>query len=114
MKKTLILLCLLAAACAAPETRPVAVYPLTNDDGHVIGHKQVVSDLRTGTQLEEITLYAPRYSERGELVGYEEAVPNGAVLRTLDGRRIGVRQVDMRSRATNQANPGVTTLFISH
>jgi hypothetical protein len=114
MRKTLIVASLLLAACAAPANRPVIHYPLTNDEGHVIGHKQVVSDLSSGSQVEEVTLYTPRYGEAGELIGYEEPVPNGAVLRALDGRRIGVRQVDMRSRATNQANPGITTLFVGH
>jgi hypothetical protein len=113
MTKTLLSLCLAIAlaACAGPELKPVGVHPLRNDEGHVIGHKQVLLDLRSGSELEEVVLYRPRFGVRGELIGYEETMGEGAVLRDLDGRRIGVRQVDLRSRGSNPGNTGITTLF---
>jgi hypothetical protein len=115
MKKTLLTLSLTAtlalAACAAPQLKPAGVHPLRNEEGHVIGHKQVQLDLRSGGELEEIVLYRPRFGASGELIGYEETVGDGAVLRDLDGRRVGMRQVDLRSRGSNPGNPGITTLF---
>jgi hypothetical protein len=106
---TTLTLCL--AACAAPELKPAGVYPLRNDDGHVIGHKQVMLDLRHGTEVDEVVLYRPRLNMRGEVIGYEETLGENAVLRDLEGRRIGTRQIDLRSRGSNPGNPGITTLF---
>jgi hypothetical protein len=104
-------LSLLLTACAGPELKPVGTHPLRNGDGHVIGHKQILLDVRHGGEIEEIVLYKPRLGAGGEIVGYEETVGEGAVLRDLDGRRIGMRQVDLRSRSSNPGNPGITTLF---
>ena len=42
------------------------------------------------------------------MVAYEEPVPEGVVIHALDGRRIGVRYHDLRSRGSNQNNDGVT------
>jgi hypothetical protein len=101
----------LLAACAGPQLKPGGTQPLRNGDGHVIGHKQVLIDVRHGGELEEIVLYKPRFGAGGEIVGYEESVGEGAVLRDLDGRRIGMRQFDLRSRSSNPGNLGITTLF---
>ena len=112
--KTILLsasLTLLLSACAAPELKPTGVYPLRNDEGHVIGHKQVLLDVRHGHEVDEILLYRPRLGPRGEVIGYEETMGDNAVLRDLEGRRIGTRQVDLRSRGSNPGNPGITTLF---
>ena len=104
-------LTLLLSACAAPQLKPAGVYPLRNDEGHVIGHKQVMLDLKSGTELDEVVLYRPRIDARGQVIGYEETMGDNAVLRDLEGRRIGTRQVDLRSRGSNPGNPGITTLF---
>ncbi len=56
-------------------------------------------------------LYSPRVNERGETVGYEERIVGGAVLRNLDGRAIGERWVDMRSRGSNPASGGLAIVF---
>jgi hypothetical protein len=109
--RKILLATLLLAACAAPELKQTGVYPLRNDDGHVIGHKQVLLDVKNGTEIDEIVLYRARFGAKGEVIGYEETMGDNAVLRDLDGRRIGTRQVDLRSRGSNPGNPGITTLF---
>ena len=110
---TVLALSFAAFACAVPEYKSVVTYPLRNSLGHVIGHKEILQDVRGGGELDHITLYAPRLGDKGDVVGYEESVPGGAVLRDLDGRRVGVRQIDLRSRGTNQQSPGVTTIFVT-
>ena len=103
---------LLAGGCASVEFTPIGVEPLRNAQGHVIGQKEVLCDCRSGEELARLSLYLPRI-EDGKLVGYEERVKGGSVLRDLNGKAIGNRFVDLRSRATNKQNPGLTVLFVS-
>jgi hypothetical protein len=78
----------------------------------VIGQKEMLCDCRTGEELARLSLYIPRI-EDGKVVGYEERVRGGSVLRDLNGKAIGNRFVDLRSRATNKQNRGLTVVFIS-
>jgi hypothetical protein len=64
-------------------------------------------DSRTGEELAQIALFVPRVGERGEILGYEERVRGGSVLRDLYGKRIGGRFLDVRSRATNPQSAGL-------
>ena len=89
------------------ETKAVAHEDLRNAQGHVIGYKELMRDARTGDELAQIALFVPRYSERGDIVGYEERVRSGSVLRDLNGKRIGSRWLDVRSRATNPQSNGL-------
>ena len=86
--------------CAAIDTTPVAREDLKNAQGHVIGYKDIMRDVRSGEELTKLTLFVPRLGERGELVGYEERVRGGTVLRDLHGKRIGGRWHDLRSGKT--------------
>lgn len=79
---------------------------LKNSQGHVIGYKDVMRNAETGEELQQIALFVPR-TDRGEIVGYEERVPGGTVLRDLNGRRIGGRYLDARSRGTNPQSKGL-------
>src|SRR5205085_4504447 len=85
---------------------------LRNAHGHVIGYKELLRDARTGEELAQIALFVPRYSERGDIVGYEERVRGGSVLRDVNGKRIGARWLDVRSRATNPQSKGL--LIVVH
>jgi hypothetical protein len=97
------------SACASvAEYEYVSVEPVKNVQGHVIGRKETLRDIKTGDQIEQSTAYEPRLDPKGVVIGYEERVPGGAVLRSLDGRRIGVRNSDLRSRSQNPQNQGVT------
>ena len=84
---------------------------LKNDQGHVIGYKEMLRNERTGEVMAQIALYTPMRSESGEVVGYEEQTRNGAIIRDLDGRGIGGRFADLRSRGTNAKNKGLTIVF---
>ena len=59
-------------------------------------------------QVEYVVDYTPRYDAKGELIGYEEPLPEGVQIRGLDGRRLGVRYRDLRGRGMNPAGEGVS------
>ena len=100
-------LILALGGCSAIDTKPIAREDLKNAQGHVIGYKDIMRDSRTGEELAQITLFVPRVGERGEIVGYEERVRGGTLLHDLNGKRIGARWLDVRSRGTNPQNKGL-------
>ena len=63
-------------------------------------------------QLDRVTLFTPRLSERGTVIAYEERIKGGVVLRDLKGKRIGARYVDLRSRGTHAHSSGLTIVFV--
>lgn len=71
---------------------------LRNDEGHLIGFKQLVRNERTGEVFAQVQMFTPVRGANGELVGYEEQVSDGAIIRDLSGRPIGNRFADLRSR----------------
>lgn len=71
---------------------------LKNEQGHVIGYKNMLRNDQTGEVLAQVLLYTPMRNESGEVVGYEEQSRGGAIIRDLDGRSIGSRFTDLRSR----------------
>jgi hypothetical protein len=99
LKRTalIVALGLAAGGCSVIETKPVAREDLKNAQGHVIGYKDIMRDMRSGEELAQITLFVPRLNERGQIVGYEERVRGGSVLHDLNGKRIGGRWLDVRS-----------------
>jgi hypothetical protein len=84
---------------------------LKNDQGHVIGYKEMLRNERTGEVMAQIALYTPMLADSGEVVGYEEQSRDGAIIRGVDGRAIGARFSDLRSRGTNAKNKGLTIVF---
>jgi hypothetical protein len=114
MKTTAVLaLSLLAVACTkAVEYRYTGGGQelLKNDMGHVIGQREMLRDPTTGEQFEHVTYFTPRRDTNGKIVGYEEPLPPGVVVRDLQGRRVGVRYTDLRSRGTNPRSDGVTVI----
>jgi hypothetical protein len=71
---------------------------LRNDQGHVIGYKDMLRNEQTGEVLAQVMLYTPIRGDGGEIVGYEEQNRGGAVIRDLYGRSIGTKFTDLRSR----------------
>lgn len=84
---------------------------LRSEEGHVIGYKDLMRNERTGEVLAQVSLYTPMLGERGEIVGYEEQARGGTIIRDLNGRSIGGRFSDLRSRGTNSRNKGLTIVF---
>ena len=91
---------LAAGGCSVLDTKPMAREDLTNAQGHVVGYKEMMRDSRTGEEMAQIALYVPRIGDRGEIIGYEERVRGGSILRDLNGRRIGGGWHDVRSGKT--------------
>lgn len=114
MKLTIVVVVLalscLLGACETVEYRLLSTQPIKNDQGHVVGHKDKLRDAHTGEELEQVTMYVPRLDKSGAVVGYEEPVIRGTVLRGLDGRRVGLRYSDLRSRASNPGSEGITVI----
>ena len=108
VKKTalMVALGLAAGGCTVMESKPLVREDLKNGQGHVVGYKDVIRT-STGEEIAQIALFVPRTGERGEIIGYEERVRGGSVLRDLSGKRIGGRFVDARSRGTNPQSRGL-------
>ena len=98
---------LAAGGCSMLETQSVAREDLKNAQGHVVGYKDIMRDSRTGEELAQIALFVPRLGERGDIVGYEERVRGGSILRELNGKRIGGRWADVRGRGNNPQSNGL-------
>ena len=113
MTKTLIVAaCFAIGGCSTmTEYGSVRKESLKNDQGHVIGYKEMLRNERTGEVMAQIALYTPMRSESGEIVGYEEQARDGAIIRDLNGRSIGGRFSDLRSRGTNSKNKGLTIVM---
>ncbi len=104
----------LAGGCTTVEMKQMGTETLRNAQGHVIGQKEVLCDCRNGERITRATLFSPRFDEQGTLVGYEEKIGRGdVVLRDLNGRRIGSRWIDVRSRANNPHTKGLTIIVYS-
>jgi len=103
----------LASGCSSVEWKEITTQALRNEQGHVIGQKEMLCDCRTGERIARLALFEPRFDERGVLVGYEEKIRGGTVLRDLNGRRIGTRFIDVRSRANNPNGKGLTIIVHS-
>ena len=114
IKTTLLPLLFLSAACSTPtEYRYARGGPelIKNEEGHVVGQKELLRDATTGEQYENIVYFTPRKDESGKIIGYEEPMAPGVVLRDVNGRRVGVRYNDLRSRGTNPNSEGVTVII---
>lgn len=94
------------------DAQPIAREDLRNGQGHVIGTKEVTRDPATGERITQISLFVPRLGEDGRIIGYEERVRGGSVLRDLHGRKVGGRFVDLRSRGSNPQNKGLMIIVV--
>lgn len=110
LKTILLALALAGGGCATLEHEALGKQTLKNSQGHVIGYKERLK--ADGEELDRVTLFAPRLGERGTVVAYEERIKGGVVLWDLNGKRIGSRYVDLRSRGSNAQNSGLTIVFM--
>jgi hypothetical protein len=80
---------------------------LRNDQGHVIGHKELLRNEQTGEVIAQVSMYTAMLDGNGALIGYEEQARDGTIVRDVNGRSIGGRFADLRSRGTNSKNKGL-------
>lgn len=92
---------------------PLSKKAVKNDQGHVIGYKQMLRNTETGEVVAQVALYTPIVGEGGTIVGYEEPAKGGAIIRDLAGVSIGGRFSDLRSRGTNSNSKGFTLVVRS-
>lgn len=86
---------------------------LRDDEGHLVSHKQLLRNEKTGEAFAEAALLTPLRRNTGELIGYEEQTRDGgALIRDLNGRPIGSRFADSRSRNTNARSRGIAIVFV--
>ena len=114
MKATapLIAVCMMFAGCTTlTDYGVVRMDHLRNDQGHIIGTKELLRNEQTGEVVAQVAMFTPLRSESGEIVGYEEQARSGSIIRDLDGNRIGQRFSDLRSRGTNAKGRGLTIVF---
>jgi hypothetical protein len=77
---------------------PVSKKSLKDDQGHVIGYKQLLRNDRTGEVVAQVSLFSPILGDSGQVVGYEEPARGGAIIRDINGRSIGGHFTDTRSK----------------
>ena len=114
MTKTALLLAASFAVvgCSTLEDfRSVGMENVTDAEGNVAGFKQMLRDRRTGEIAAQVKHFTPIRNDKGELVGYEEPTPGGALIRDLAGRQVGARFSDLRSRSTNMRSNGITVIL---
>ncbi len=100
MTRTMILAaCFLIGGCSTlADYGVMRKESLRNEQGHVIGYKEMLRNERTGEVIAQVQLYTPMRNESGEIVGYEEQTRGDVIIRNLDGRGIGSKFADLRSR----------------
>jgi hypothetical protein len=104
--------CFVAGGCTTlTDYGSVRKESLRNEQGHVIGYKEMLRNERTGEVIAQVSLYAPLLDNAGAIVGYEEQARDGSIIRDLDGRTIGGRFADLRSRGTNSKSKGLMIVF---
>ena len=111
MTRALILAASLAALFAASGCSTLSDYgsvrkeAVRNEQGYTIGYKEMLRNERTGEVFAQIQMFTPVRDGKGNLIGYEEEVRDGAIIRDASGRPIGNRFSDLRSRK------GLTIVF---
>jgi hypothetical protein len=82
-----------------------------NEQGYTIGYKEMLRNERTGEVIAQVQLFKPMLDDSGNLVGYEEKAKSGSIIRDLEGRIIGGRFADLRSRGTNARSRGLVIVM---
>ena len=77
---------------------PVSKKTLKDDQGHVIGYKQLLRNERTGEVVAQVALFSPIVGDSGSVIAYEERARGGAIIRDINGRSIGGHFSDNRSK----------------
>ncbi|HEX2650114.1 MAG TPA: hypothetical protein VHN19_09285 [Burkholderiales bacterium] len=82
-----------------------------NDEGKVVGHRELLRNNDTGELVHKVELYAVLTDASGRIVGYEQRTRSGALVYDEQGRPIGSRLVDLRSKGSNPSSRGVIFMY---
>ena len=104
-------LALALAGCATPEYAMISKEQFKNDDGKVVGQRELLKNKNTGELVHKVELYAVLLDAEGKVMGYEQRTKSGAIVYDEEGRPIGTRLVDLRSRGTNPGSRGVVFMY---
>jgi YD repeat-containing protein len=108
----LIAAALVLAACATQDNfTTVSREQFRNDEGKVVGHRELPRNKDTGELVHKVELYAVLTDADGKIVGYEQRTRSGSVVYDDEGRPIGTRMVDLRSKGSNPASRGVIFMY---
>jgi hypothetical protein len=98
--------------CATPDKYSSVSKDFVKDHaGHVIGERETLRNERTGETINNVEVFVVLLDPDGKLVGYEQRVKEGSIVRDVDGRPIGVRYVDLRGRSANPRAGGLLLLY---
>ena len=113
LTRTLIAAAALAlAGCATPDQlTTIHKEMFRNDEGRVVGHREYLRNPRTGEIVHKVELYAALLDPEGKVIGYEERMRGGSIVYDEEGRPIGARIVDLRSKGTNPRGGGVVFMY---
>jgi hypothetical protein len=112
LTRTLIAAAALAlAGCATPEYVTLSKEQFRNDAGRVVGHRELLRNKSTGELVNKVELYAALMDSSGKVIGYEERTRGGSIVHDEEGRPIGARLIDLRSRGTNPSSAGVVFMY---
>jgi hypothetical protein len=91
--------CFLVGGCSTlTDYGVVRKESLRNEQGHVIGYKEMLRNEQTGEVVAQVALFTPMRNDSGDIVGYEEQTRSDVIIRDLDGHSIGSKFTDLRSR----------------
>lgn len=85
--------------------------PVRDERGHVVGEREGLVDVNTGAVIERVEVYMLLVDSDGKLLGYEQRLKDGSIVRDVDGRPMGARYIDLRSRGTNPHSSGLLLLY---
>ena len=100
------------AACATQDNfTTVSREQFRNNEGKLVGHRELLRNNDTGELVHKVELYAVLTDANGRIVGYEERTRSGAVVYDDQGRPVGSRMVDLRSKGSNPSSRGVVFMY---
>lgn len=103
---------LLLAGCATRDDFTSLSKEFVKDEkGTVVGEVEKMRNVRTGEIVERVEVFVVLEGPQGELIGYEQRLPGGSIVRDAEGNPIGARYIDLRSRGSNPHGSGLLLLL---
>lgn len=103
---------LLLAGCATRDDFASLSKDFVKDDkGNVVGEIEKMRNARTGEIVERIEVFVVLQDASGNVLGYEQRLKDGSIVRDAEGNPIGARYIDLRSRGSNPQGSGLLLLL---